>query len=128
MDDIRRDVDPIKTTFLRMDALAAGAWVAAAARGPGGLAALVRPASRAALAAGAVVAALFVRARGLDRDDDPMETIGYTAVAVFWAGVVVLVVAAPPGTAAARALSAGSLRWLGRYSYGLYVNDNSVCG
>lgn len=52
-----------KTTFLRMDALAAGAWVAVAVRGPGGVAALVRPAREWFVIGGLVVALLSLRAK-----------------------------------------------------------------
>ena len=49
------------------------------------------------------------------------STIGLTALAAFFAAVLVLVLAAPSGSAVTRLLSRRSLRALGRYSYAIYL-------
>jgi peptidoglycan/LPS O-acetylase OafA/YrhL len=105
----------------RVDALAAGALLALAVRGPGGLAAALRWAKPAAAAALAGLAALFVRKGGLPAEDPAVAVAGYSLLAVLFAGVLALALAAVPGGRAERWLAAPALVFFGRYSYGLYV-------
>jgi peptidoglycan/LPS O-acetylase OafA/YrhL len=55
-----------------------------------------------------------------------METLGYSVLAVLFASVVGLGIASPPQSISARILGHGSLRFFGRYSYGLYVLHHPI--
>jgi peptidoglycan/LPS O-acetylase OafA/YrhL len=70
-------------------------------------------------AALAVLLAVCVSARDLDYRSYQMSTIGYTAVAVVFAGL--LLRALIPGSLLSRFFSGRILRFFGRYSYGMYV-------
>jgi peptidoglycan/LPS O-acetylase OafA/YrhL len=110
-------------TFCRIDTLAAGALVALACRGPGGIAA-VRPSARImAIGGGIGLVAVIVQrfARGIETNDFITRTAGFTFVAFFFAGLIVLAVGLPRHRRIARLVAAAPLRFFGRYSYGLYV-------
>jgi peptidoglycan/LPS O-acetylase OafA/YrhL len=100
----------------RVDALAAGALLALAVRGPGGLPGALRWAKPAAAVALAGLAALFVWKRGLPAEDPAVAVAGYSLLAVLFAGVLALAL-----EGRARWLAAPWLVFFGRYSYGLYV-------
>ncbi|HEX6901604.1 MAG TPA: acyltransferase [Thermoanaerobaculia bacterium] len=104
-------------TPARLDALAAGAFLALAVRGPDGLATAVRWAKPAVAACAVGLAALFVWKRGLPAEDPAVAVAGYLLLAVFFAGILALVIACR----GARWLAAPALVFFGRYSYGLYV-------
>jgi peptidoglycan/LPS O-acetylase OafA/YrhL len=108
-------------TPCRMDALAIGSLIALIARGPGGLGALVPHAKKAALVSGAMVSALGVWRFGLALFDPAVQTAGYLLLDIFFASLLVLIVAAPARGPLAVLFNLASLRSLGRYSYGLYV-------
>ncbi len=108
-------------TPARLDVLAAGAFLALAIRGPGGPAAAVRWAKPALALGAAGLAALFVWKRGLPAEDPAVAVAGYLLLAVLFAGILAVAVAAPPGSRGARWLAAPALVFFGRYSYGLYV-------
>jgi peptidoglycan/LPS O-acetylase OafA/YrhL len=101
----------------RVDALAAGALLALAVRGPGGLPAALRWAKPAAAVALAGLAALFVWKRGLPAEDPEVAVAGYTLLAILFAGALALALESGAG----RWLAAPWLVFFGRYSYGLYV-------
>ncbi|RPH56400.1 acyltransferase [bacterium] len=105
----------------RVDALAAGALLALAVRGPGGLPAALRWAKPAAVASLAGLAAIFIWKRGLPAEDPAVAVAGYSLLAVLFAGVLTLALAAAPEGRAGRWLAAPGLAFFGRYSYGLYV-------
>jgi len=100
--EIAADVAP---TALRWDGLAAGSWLAVAAREPGGLARWRR------VAWGALPVGLAtIRLTG--------DTSG--AVVIF-AGAIVIALTIDPRHLYARILTLAPLRWIGRISYAVYV-------
>jgi len=104
---------------MRMDALAVGALLALAIRGPDAIdiRRLVRPA---ALTAGALIVlmAICVRVtRNVTPHSLPMETIGYSLIAILGGATIVLSLASPLRHLFEHRL----MRWFGKYSYGLYV-------
>ena len=113
--------DPWTSYFLtpmRLDALAVGAFCSLGIRGPLGISGLARP----AWAIGAVCALgiliLVVLTKSVYPTKPPMQVIGYSMLALgFGAFIVVGLAWFPP----AALLNIGVLRWLGLYSYGLYV-------
>ena len=111
---------PYQFTPCRLDALAVGALLAALVRGPGGLASLVRPAK---WVLGVTLAGLVVLCwhNGLRREEAWTPTAGFTLVAFFFGAFLVLCIAARPGGWRTRWIDNGPLRFLGRYSYGMYV-------
>ena len=100
----------------RIDALAVGAIVALAMRGPGGAGDVRRWIAPAALA-GLLVTATLALVRPTVRFIDPgMMTIGYSALDWMFAGLVFA-----GATLRSTVLEWAPLRVAGRYSYGLYV-------
>ena len=105
-------------TPMRMDSLAAGAFVALAARGPGGISALVKPAFIVAGTA-ATGYALLLAIRGTPNALDPgLATFGYSLLWAFYGAILILALKWRPLTVVA---SNTVLRWFGKYSYGMYV-------
>ena len=104
----------------RMDALAAGALLATVADPVSGL----RPYRRRLLAAatvGAVAIVLVVRAsHGSSHETPLMQVVGFSAVWMMFAALLAEATG-PRSAVVPRLLSAAPLRFLGRYSYGLYV-------
>ena len=110
----------------RLDALALGSFMALAARGPGGVLPLV-PLARALAVGGAiVVAGLTIVERSFSYTMRGTVTVGLFALAVGFAGALVLAVAARPGSFAYRLLTTRTLRLFGRHSYALYVLHQGV--
>ena len=105
-------------TPCRMDALAAGAWVALAAREWG----LRRLAKGATIAAATSLTAL-VAVHGWDAS---VYSIRYTLYASLFAAVIVLAVGVSPTAMGGRLVSHRLLRFFGKYSYGLYVFQGIV--
>jgi peptidoglycan/LPS O-acetylase OafA/YrhL len=105
-------------TLFRLDGLLAGAWCALAARGPGGLHALVRPARRVACSILLLLPAVGLQSR--------LMTAQWTLCAVFFGALAVLAMAAMPATIAGRFWQSPTLRFLGKYSYGMYVFQNPL--
>jgi len=105
-------------TPMRMDSLAAGAFIALAARGPGGIGALVKP----AFAIGGVALVLFTGlaiARDTPNALDPgLSTFGYSILWALYGSVLVLSLKWQPLNTV---MNTPVLRWFGKYSYGMYV-------
>jgi peptidoglycan/LPS O-acetylase OafA/YrhL len=108
--------------FARMDALLLGALVALAVRELGSVAPLARHAPRVLAASGTVAAATlaFAPAR-MSWSSPAVQTVGLTAIAVFFAALLVTAVAAPESSRWGQVLRAPSLRTFGKYSYALYI-------
>jgi len=117
--------DPVATyvlPFARMDALLLGGLVALAVRELGSVAPLARHAPRVLAGAGVVAAATLASAPARMTWASPwVQTVGLTAIALFFAALLVTAVAAPEGSRWGRLLRAPSLRTFGKYSYGLYL-------
>ena len=108
-------------TPCRLDALAIGALAALAARGPGGLAELVTPAKIGAIGCGGSILSLVLLRHDFSHEDAIVQSVGFTLVALFFASVLVLAVAAPAGSTSGRFFAHPVLRFFGKYSYGIYV-------
>jgi len=100
----------------RVDALAIGAIVALALRGPGGVASVRRWVTPAAVAGLAITAGLVLVRPTVRFVDAGMMTIGYSALDWTFAGLVFAA-----ATTRSAILEWTPLRAAGRYSYGLYV-------
>ena len=109
-------------TPCRLDALAAGGFLALGRPGRGGLR-RARPAARKVfLASGLVLAGSIARAHGVFYHLDPWNrTVGYTLLAAFFGSLLVMAVTDGPDRALGRFFRGRVLRFLGKYSYGLYV-------
>jgi peptidoglycan/LPS O-acetylase OafA/YrhL len=105
-------------TPMRMDSLAAGAFIALAARGPNGIAGLVRPAFMVGGAAMACFVAMVAIRRSFEPRDVVTGTIGMSLLWAFFAAALVLTLKWRPLT---DLMSLDVLRWFGKYSYGMYV-------
>jgi peptidoglycan/LPS O-acetylase OafA/YrhL len=107
-------------TLFRVDALLMGGLVALAV-GNADLNARGRQLAPATvLACGACFCALAWRSHSSSGLEGPMEALGYSALALGSAAVIVLAIQTE-ATFLTRALSSRVLRWFGRYSYGAYV-------
>lgn len=105
--------------FARLDTLALGAWLAVVARQPGGLPA-VWPSVRRLGALGAGVLVLVAALAGtLQWGPWPMQTVGYTAVALVAAAMLVLAIRSTGPMSSL--LRSRPLQHIGRRSYALYV-------
>lgn len=112
-------------TPCRLDALAAGALLALAARGPLGVRGLVPVARISMLVSGAgLVAVVLWLGRRWRIDQDGDLAIKFTLFTWLFAGLIVLVLAAPPDTIVGRFWNLSLLRFFGKYSYGWYVFQN----
>lgn len=123
-------------TPARLDSLATGAFIALLARQRGGMDRLVRQAPRVALLAGAVSLLLMVYkpilafAWGVPvadvnystlRWDLQVQTTRFTAHALFFGALIVMMLASRPSGLLHRTFGSRFLRMLGRYSYAIYV-------
>jgi peptidoglycan/LPS O-acetylase OafA/YrhL len=108
-------------TTSRIEPIAVGAWVAVMLRG-GASGIWLRSAKRRIAIASAVLFAVVVVVGRSVRPDDPlMATLGYSAVAWLGAAAILHATDPRPDRAPGGVLMLAPLRFLGRYSYGLYV-------
>jgi peptidoglycan/LPS O-acetylase OafA/YrhL len=108
-------------TPARMDTLAVGALISLAARDAHDVALLRRVAPPVSLAAAAALIIIFFTRYRFSPFDTAVQTAGYTAIAFAFGGIVVLAMSVRPGSAADAVLSFRWLRFLGKYSYALYL-------
>jgi peptidoglycan/LPS O-acetylase OafA/YrhL len=113
-------------TICRIDALALGGFLALAARGPGGLETLVPHAGKVALSSATALLAVAVWRLGLHLFDPAIQIVGYLLLDLLFAALILRVVAPTSRGLVARLLTLAPLRWLGRYSYGIYVFNSIV--
>ncbi len=108
--------------FCRVDALAVGALIAALARErPSALASLVKPAKQVAVVSGLGIIAIMVFGLEDGWRTAVMLTAGFSLLAVFFGASLVLTVNAAPTSLTGRVFGSAFLRWLGKYSYALYL-------
>lgn len=114
-------ISPYVLTPCRMDALAAGGWLALAIRGSRGLQGLEAPARIGFVPCAAVAAACFCWKSG-GGPMDAFTLVVRPALSTWLFGtVLILALAAAPGGWHARFWNSRILRFFGKYSYGLYV-------
>jgi peptidoglycan/LPS O-acetylase OafA/YrhL len=114
-------VEPGVMLPARIDTLALGALLALALRGPGGIARFRPSAFIAAAGALMVLTILFFTHDGLSGSDPDVETIGFSALALLYAALLLLVLTSRPRATLYRVFTHPSLTFLGRYSYAIYV-------
>jgi peptidoglycan/LPS O-acetylase OafA/YrhL len=109
-------------TPFRLDSLCIGGFLAAYARGPSGLDTLERRADLVGIAAIATLVGTYLFNRfGTRALWEVLHQVRASTFSVIFAALVVRAVTAVPGTAFYRVFGNAALRWLGKYSYGLYV-------
>jgi peptidoglycan/LPS O-acetylase OafA/YrhL len=108
-------------TPTRMDTLAVGATIALHARSGVRLANWRVPARRATLVALVLLVVVGWASGGLSHLLPAVQVVGYSAAAAFSGSLLVLALAPPSSSRAARILSHPLLRTFGRYSYALYL-------
>lgn len=109
-----------QATFARMDALAFGALGAMLVRNESLFARWSPRLGKITWALTAVMAVIVVASRGFPRQQPVAQTVGYSALALFFIAFILLGVASK-GTLLARTLESRALRTLGKYSYAIYV-------
>jgi peptidoglycan/LPS O-acetylase OafA/YrhL len=122
------DLTPLGAYVLlptRMDALAAGAFVALLTRGATSDApdfkVLLRFAVLILVACGAGLAWIYVAHHGLPELQPMVNTVGFSLIAAGCAALIAILVMTPDRNRLHRLFTARPLVTLGRYSYGLYV-------
>ena len=110
----------------RMDTLAFGAILAIAMRDPALYAHARRLARPVAGVSAALLAAILLWRGGLHKNDPVTGTIGFTLLGAFFGAMMFFSVAGTPDSRYKRVLSSHGLRFLGKYSYALYVFHQPV--
>ncbi len=120
------DVAAYELTPCRLDGLAIGGLLAIASFSSDSLE-ILRPYARITFPVGGAV--LVLLAFISDSADWLWWTPAFTHTIypVFFAAMIVLVLCAPPGQVARRVLQSAPLRFLGKYSYGIYVWHAMLC-
>jgi peptidoglycan/LPS O-acetylase OafA/YrhL len=108
-------------TVNRMDALAAGAFMALLARGPGRMARLTRWAPLLAGVTGGVLLAMILWTHGWVPKMPVYRTVGRSLLALFFAGLLIVAITSPRRTLLGRFFTHRVLIFFGVYSYGIYV-------
>jgi peptidoglycan/LPS O-acetylase OafA/YrhL len=108
-------------TPCRMDALALGAWLALAGRGPGGMRGLLPLARILAPLSVVLVLALSFAKTKIPAAAWVIDALSSSLYSVFFGSVLVFAVCCRAGSLSERLYCNRPLRTLGKYSYGLYV-------
>jgi peptidoglycan/LPS O-acetylase OafA/YrhL len=108
-------------TVCRMDALAIGGVLALAAREPAVMQAIATHARKASLAIATALAVMAAWRLGYYPFDPAIQVVGYLLLDLVFAGLILHVVATPTSGFVPSLLTLRPLRWLGLYSYGIYV-------
>ena len=120
-------VVPYVSLFTRMDGLAIGAWLAASAREPGGLAALLPKVKWVLVVCTAGLLAIIGLSFG-DGRSHAANSAGGTLVVLLFGVVVLWAVGLEPNHAFPRIFSNPVLRTFGKYAYCLYVVHGPLAG
>jgi peptidoglycan/LPS O-acetylase OafA/YrhL len=117
-------VSPVAVSVLtpgHFDSLAVGGLIALVARSPAGLAPLRRWATWVGMAAAASITVLAAWSGGFDSSAVPIESIGYTVLALGFGSLLVIILTSSHTHIINRLLNKGPLIALGKYSYALYL-------
>jgi peptidoglycan/LPS O-acetylase OafA/YrhL len=104
-----------------LDPLAAGAWLAAAAREPGGVERFSKWIKPTLLACAAGVVAIMLTAPGRVVDSLGMQSVGYPLLGVLCAGLLAGAICGPADSTLGRIWRSPTLSFFGRHSYAIYV-------
>lgn len=105
-------------TLMRMDSLAAGAFIALMVRGPKGMEGLLKPAMIVACTTFTVFFAIVLIRHSKSNQDLVIGTVGLSVLWAFFGSVLILALNWKPLESL---MQLPILRWFGKYSYGLYV-------
>lgn len=105
----------------RLDTLATGAFVAALVRGPRGIAPFRRWAKPLLVVTAAGTWAIFAWRHFADAEDRVIGTVGLSACAICFGALLLAAATAERSALRHRILALPALRFVGRYSYGMYV-------
>jgi peptidoglycan/LPS O-acetylase OafA/YrhL len=105
-------------TPTRMDSLAIGAFCSLLIRAPGTASRAAWPAWAVMLAGAAAIGVIILIERSFSNHTTLMRTVGFTILAVTFGAAIIATLTTPLLKGLA---GNGVLRWVGRYSYGLYV-------
>jgi peptidoglycan/LPS O-acetylase OafA/YrhL len=115
-------------TFTRWDGLVVGALVALAGRSAIWSGRMLRWSGPVAGAGVLALAAMVWAEPYRSHYGLAMQTVGYPILAVVFGALLVRVLAATAGSASERLMTAPALRFLGRYSYGIYIVHAPLAG
>ncbi len=118
------DVSPIAgfvMTFARLDCLAVGAFLALLSRSAVGIVAAVPVARVVAWVAALALLTISFSMGSLKWTDPVTNTVGLTALALFFGSILTLAVAGPEKSFLRTVFDNRGLRILGKYSYALYI-------
>ncbi len=108
--------------FARADAFAIGALVAIALRSESAFQRLASGAGPVAVVCVLVLEGLIAAQGGFFNWSDPwMQTIGFTTIALLFGALLIGAITSPAGAVLRRVCETRSLRFLGKYSYGVYI-------
>jgi peptidoglycan/LPS O-acetylase OafA/YrhL len=113
-------------TPFRLDGLALGAFLAVAARQPGGLERLVQALPRVAVVVGGLLAATVVWKRLVSWQGPELVAVRPALILMLLACLLMWALIAPQRSATSRFFRSRAMVFLGTYSYGLYVYHHFI--